>query len=186
MFEAQDHGLLVRCLDLLDLAEAVRSARVHPLEHLHDAVLHVGAGERMPVVKLDSLAELELSREAVLAHRPGLSEAWLRIEVEVVLEQARVGAGAALAHRRRGTEIGRQGRHLGLNEMHQRPALLGGGGCLADRGEAGPRDQDGRARGAGSLEKVAPAPVERPAHGDDFRAGLGGCVGLRNWFALLF
>ena len=57
--ELEDGRVRVRRLDCGYVAEGVDAARVHLLQHIHDGELHVGGGERLAVVELHVLAQLE-------------------------------------------------------------------------------------------------------------------------------
>ena len=72
--ELEDGRELVGRLDRGHVAEGIDAARVHLLQHVHDGELHVGGGERLAVVELHVLAQLEGDGLAVGRHLPGFGE----------------------------------------------------------------------------------------------------------------
>ena len=80
--EPEDGRVRVRRVDLGDLAEGRRPARVRLLEHLEHGELHVGAREGLAVVELDALLEREGDGLAVGAHLPGFREPGDGLEVQ--------------------------------------------------------------------------------------------------------
>ena len=58
-----------------------------PGQHIPGA-FDVGRGERLAVVPLHALAQVEGDLQTILAHRPGRRQVGLQLHVEVVLDQA--------------------------------------------------------------------------------------------------
>src|SRR3546814_691063 len=94
------------------------------LQHLQDAELHVGAGEGLAVLKLHPFPQFEGDGLPVRANLPGLCEAWLRLEVEVVLEETLIDLRGDLPDRTGRAEIGGKRWRLGLYYHDERATLL--------------------------------------------------------------
>ena len=98
------------------------AARMDLLQHLHDRELHVGGGERLAVVELHALAQLERHGLAVRAHLEAFGETRLRLQVEAVFQQAVEDLGGDLTDRPGRRDVRREVRRFRLGDLDQRAA----------------------------------------------------------------
>ena len=87
LLQPDDHRVRIRRVDPVDHRFVRSGARVQRKDHLVDRVLDVGGAERMSVVPLDALVQLERVGEAVVGDRPGLREIGHRLEAAVEPDQ---------------------------------------------------------------------------------------------------
>ena len=138
--EVEDDGVVVRRLDLLDIAEIGATARMVALRDDVDRELHVLAGEGLAVVPEHVRAEPEGVGQLVVRDLPGLGETRHRSHAgTLVFEQALVNLGRDQRRRHRRGGDRRKGRRLrvvGVGQGATASGLVrqGGDGCPGEQG----------------------------------------------------
>src|SRR5215831_16284313 len=122
--ELENRRVGVRRFNIRHLPERVGAAGMDLFQHLQNAELHIGAGQRLAVVERHVPAQLEGDGLAVLADGPGFRQARLRLEVEIVFKQTVEDLCRYLPDGAGGAEIGGEGGRLRLDHHDQRSAAL--------------------------------------------------------------
>ena len=108
------------------------------LQRFHDRELNVGRRKRLAVVERHTAPQLEGHGLAIGGDNKALSEARLRLQIEVVLQQTIKNLSGDLADRAGRRDIGCEIWRLGLRDLHQRTTRL-----LGDSASASHQRHDG-------------------------------------------